>query len=64
VLPGLRALVTGGIDASAEAIAPWLQAGALAVGIGGALGSATRDGAGEVELRARALLEAAAATPG
>ena len=53
VLPGLRAMVTGGLTASAESIGPWLDAGALAVGLGGDLGRAA-DGAEEVERRARA----------
>jgi 2-dehydro-3-deoxyphosphogluconate aldolase/(4S)-4-hydroxy-2-oxoglutarate aldolase len=42
VLPGLRAVPTGGVD-PAEAGA-WLEAGAFAVGIGGALTSAWRHG--------------------
>lgn len=58
VMPGTELMVTGGIGASAEAIAPWLEAGALAIGLGSALGSAAKDGADEVERRCRALLDA------
>ena len=39
--------------------APWLDAGALAVGLGSNLGTAATDGAGEVERRCRAALAAA-----
>lgn len=63
VLPGLRALVTGGIPASREGIAPWLDAGALAVGVGSEIGTAARHGADEVERRARAVLDAVAEIP-
>lgn len=63
VIPGLRALVTGGIPASREGIAPWLDAGALAVGIGGELGTVAQHGAHEVERRARAALDAVAELP-
>ncbi|MCC6830283.1 MAG: bifunctional 4-hydroxy-2-oxoglutarate aldolase/2-dehydro-3-deoxy-phosphogluconate aldolase [Thermoleophilia bacterium] len=56
VLPGVPLLVTGGIGARAQDVAPWLEAGALAVGLGGALGTAAADGAGEVERRLRAAL--------
>jgi len=56
VMPGLKLVVTGGIPSTPEGIRPWLDAGALAVGVGGALGSVAADGAGEVERRCRALL--------
>ena len=56
VMPGLKLLVTGGIPATAEGIRPWLDAGAVAVGVGSALGSAGTDGEDEVERRARALV--------
>jgi 2-dehydro-3-deoxyphosphogluconate aldolase/(4S)-4-hydroxy-2-oxoglutarate aldolase len=64
VMPQLRAIVTGGLRARAEDIVPWLQAGALAVGLGGDLGTAGADGAEEVERRARAALAATAGTSG
>lgn len=57
VLPGLRVLVTGGLAATAEGIGPWLDAGALGVGLGSALGTAAGAGAAEVERRARAALQ-------
>lgn len=63
VMPGLRALVTGGIPASREGIAPWLDAGALAVGVGSELGTVAKHGADEVERRARAVLDAVADLP-
>lgn len=48
---------TGGISASADAIMPWLTAGAQAVGVGGDLLS-TRDGAAApLRVRVRALLD-------
>jgi 2-dehydro-3-deoxyphosphogluconate aldolase / (4S)-4-hydroxy-2-oxoglutarate aldolase len=48
---------TGGISASAQAIMPWLSAGAQAVGVGGDLLS-TRDGAATpLRLRVRTLLD-------
>jgi 2-dehydro-3-deoxyphosphogluconate aldolase / (4S)-4-hydroxy-2-oxoglutarate aldolase len=53
VMPDLRLMATGGIGPSAESIRPWLAAGALAVGLGGALGTAANDGEAEVQLRAR-----------
>lgn len=57
LLPGLRLLVTGGI--APEGVRPWLDAGALAVGLGGNLGTAASVGAAEVEARCRAALAAA-----
>jgi 2-dehydro-3-deoxyphosphogluconate aldolase/(4S)-4-hydroxy-2-oxoglutarate aldolase len=64
VMPQLRAIVTGGLRASAEDVVPWLEAGALAVGLGGDIGTAVADGAEEVERRAREALAAAAGTSG
>jgi 2-dehydro-3-deoxyphosphogluconate aldolase/(4S)-4-hydroxy-2-oxoglutarate aldolase len=61
VMPELRTVATGGIAPTAEAIGPWLAAGALAVGIGAALGRAEIDGVDEVERRARVALDAASA---
>jgi 2-dehydro-3-deoxyphosphogluconate aldolase/(4S)-4-hydroxy-2-oxoglutarate aldolase len=55
VLPELRMLVTGGVRG--EDIESWLAAGALAVGLGGQLGTVAEHGAAEVERRARALLD-------
>jgi 2-dehydro-3-deoxyphosphogluconate aldolase/(4S)-4-hydroxy-2-oxoglutarate aldolase len=63
VMPALRALVTGGVPASAEGIRPWLDAGALAVGIGSGLGTAASLGEDEVERRAGALLAGVAGAP-
>jgi Entner-Doudoroff aldolase len=57
LLPELRVLVTGGIEP--DGVAPWLAAGALAVGLGGSLGTAATVGADEVERRMRAALAAA-----
>jgi len=54
VLPGVRLLVTGGI--AADAIAGWLAAGALAVGLGGELGTVAALGEDEVRRRAAAAL--------
>lgn len=56
VMPGLKIVVTGGIAATREGIRPWLEAGALAVGVGSALGSAATEGVDEVERRCRELL--------
>ena len=56
--PSLRLLVTGGIAPTAAAIGPWLEAGAVMVGVGGALGTVSNAGAAEVERRARAALDA------
>ncbi|SMB84716.1 bifunctional 4-hydroxy-2-oxoglutarate aldolase/2-dehydro-3-deoxy-phosphogluconate aldolase [Deinococcus hopiensis] len=36
-LPGARLLVTGGVTPTEESVRTWLEAGALAVGLGGAL---------------------------
>ena len=58
LLPDLRLLVTGGIEP--DAVRPWLDAGALAVGLGSSLGTAATVGAAEVERRMRAALAAAA----
>jgi 2-dehydro-3-deoxyphosphogluconate aldolase/(4S)-4-hydroxy-2-oxoglutarate aldolase len=60
VMPTLRPLVTGGVAATVDAIRPWLEAGALAVGIGSDLGTVASVGEKELERRARAALEAAA----
>lgn len=60
LMPGLRAIVTGGL-AAGDAPA-WLEAGALAVGLGGELGSVGHDGAGRVAERAREALELVAAS--
>ena len=57
LLPDLRLLVTGGI--APDGVRPWLDAGALAVGLGSNLGTAATDGADEVERRCRAALAAA-----
>ncbi|HWL33043.1 MAG TPA: bifunctional 4-hydroxy-2-oxoglutarate aldolase/2-dehydro-3-deoxy-phosphogluconate aldolase [Gaiellaceae bacterium] len=57
LLPDLQLLVTGGI--AAEGVGPWLDAGALAVGLGTNLGTAGTVGAAEVERRCRAALAAA-----
>jgi 2-dehydro-3-deoxyphosphogluconate aldolase / (4S)-4-hydroxy-2-oxoglutarate aldolase len=54
VMPGLRAIPTGGIAARGHAIGAWLEAGALAVGVGSDLGTVAADGAAAVESRARA----------
>ncbi len=59
LLPSLRLLVTGGIEP--DGVRPWLDAGALAVGLGSTLGTAATVGAAEVERRCRAALAAAAA---
>jgi 2-dehydro-3-deoxyphosphogluconate aldolase/(4S)-4-hydroxy-2-oxoglutarate aldolase len=56
VLPGVELMATGGVRESE--IADWLGAGALAVGLGGPLGTVAVDGAPEVERRARAALAA------
>jgi 2-dehydro-3-deoxyphosphogluconate aldolase/(4S)-4-hydroxy-2-oxoglutarate aldolase len=57
LLPDLQLLVTGGIER--EGVAAWLEAGALAVGLGSNLGTAATVGAAEVESRCRAALAAA-----
>lgn len=58
LLPSLRLLVTGGIEP--DGVRPWLDAGALAVGLGSRLGTAATVGEAEVERRCRAALTAAA----
>ena len=58
LLPALKLLVTGGIEP--DGVRPWLDAGALAVGLGSKLGTAATVGADEVERRCRAALAAAA----
>lgn len=60
VMPQLRAFVSGGLAAEAGRIRPWLEAGALAVGLGSDLGTVASVGAEEVERRARLALAAAA----
>ena len=62
LFPELRAIVTGGIGTTKAEVSPWLVAGALAVGIGSALGSASADGDAEVERRARAAVTLANAS--
>jgi 2-dehydro-3-deoxyphosphogluconate aldolase / (4S)-4-hydroxy-2-oxoglutarate aldolase len=57
LLPDLKLLVTGGIGP--EEVGLWLEAGALAVGLGSSLGTAGTVGAEEVERRCRAALAAA-----
>jgi 2-dehydro-3-deoxyphosphogluconate aldolase / (4S)-4-hydroxy-2-oxoglutarate aldolase len=57
LLPDLRLVVTGGIEP--DGVRPWLDAGALAVGLGSNLGTAATVGAAEVERRCRAALAAA-----
>jgi 2-dehydro-3-deoxyphosphogluconate aldolase/(4S)-4-hydroxy-2-oxoglutarate aldolase len=56
VLPHVRVLASGGIGTRPEQLLPWLRAGALAVGVGGELGTAAAVGPDEVERRARAAL--------
>jgi 2-dehydro-3-deoxyphosphogluconate aldolase/(4S)-4-hydroxy-2-oxoglutarate aldolase len=53
VMPAVRLLVTGGIPADPAAVAEWLDAGACAVGLGGALAEA--GGPEAVRSRFRAL---------
>lgn len=55
VLGAVGLIASGGIPATAGAIVPWLEAGALAVAVGGALGTARTVGADEVERRCHAL---------
>ena len=57
LLPDLRLLVTGGIEP--DGVRSWLDAGALAVGLGSRLGTAATVGAAEVERRCRIALAAA-----
>ena len=54
LLPDLRLLVTGGIEP--DGVRPWLEAGALAIGLGSRLGTAATVGAAEVERRCRTAL--------
>jgi 2-dehydro-3-deoxyphosphogluconate aldolase/(4S)-4-hydroxy-2-oxoglutarate aldolase len=54
LLPDLRLLVTGGI--APDGVGEWLEAGALAVGLGSNLGTAATVGADEVERRCRTAL--------
>jgi 2-dehydro-3-deoxyphosphogluconate aldolase/(4S)-4-hydroxy-2-oxoglutarate aldolase len=56
VLPGLRVIVTGGIQVTYESLGPWLDAGVLAVGLGSDIGTAARTGPAAVERQARAAL--------
>jgi 2-dehydro-3-deoxyphosphogluconate aldolase/(4S)-4-hydroxy-2-oxoglutarate aldolase len=56
LLSEARVLVTGGIEP--DGVRPWLDAGALAVGLGGGLGTAAMVGAAEVERRCRTALAA------
>lgn len=57
VLPDAKFVVSGGIGAEPSSVLPWLDAGAIAVGLGGGLGTAANDGPGEVERRCRNVLE-------
>ena len=59
VMPGVRILVTGGLRATPDSVQPWLDVGALAVGIGSDLGSVAVHGTDEVERRAALALNAA-----
>lgn len=56
VLGPVGVIATGGIPATAAAIRPWLEAGALAVAVGSGLGTAGSVGADEVERRCGALV--------
>jgi 2-dehydro-3-deoxyphosphogluconate aldolase/(4S)-4-hydroxy-2-oxoglutarate aldolase len=56
VLPDLRAVATGGLRATPESGGAWLDAGALAIGLGGELGTVARDGVETVMQRAREAL--------
>jgi 2-dehydro-3-deoxyphosphogluconate aldolase/(4S)-4-hydroxy-2-oxoglutarate aldolase len=60
LFPGLRVIATGGLGADAASLRPWFDGGALAVGLGGDLGTVAAVGAEEVERRCRAALAAAA----
>lgn len=59
LVPGLRAVATGGVQPTAADLGEWLRAGALAVGLGSALGTAERDGPDEVARRCRSALQVA-----
>jgi 2-dehydro-3-deoxyphosphogluconate aldolase/(4S)-4-hydroxy-2-oxoglutarate aldolase len=63
VMPGLRLLATGGIAPCGDALRPWLAAGAIAVGIGGGLGTVSQVGDDQVQRRARDALAAAGVKP-
>jgi 2-dehydro-3-deoxyphosphogluconate aldolase / (4S)-4-hydroxy-2-oxoglutarate aldolase len=56
VMPEVELIVTGGIPV--DGVRPWLDAGAIAVGLGGALGTAAGVGEAEVERRCRAAIRA------
>lgn len=56
VMPDLRAIATGGIALADGSIGEWLTNGALAVGLGSDLGSASGEGAAAVTARAREAL--------
>lgn len=58
VFPDGRFVVTGGIGAEAASVRPWLEAGAMAVGLGSGLGTASEHGADEVARRCRGVLGA------
>lgn len=53
VMPGVELLVTGGLLPQADAVRAWVDAGACAVGLGGALGTVATVGEEEVMRRAR-----------
>jgi 2-dehydro-3-deoxyphosphogluconate aldolase/(4S)-4-hydroxy-2-oxoglutarate aldolase len=59
VLPHLRAMVSGGV--AAREARQWLDAGAIAVGVGSEIGTVATLGTQEVTRRARIALEAASA---
>lgn len=59
LFPGVPMIATGGLAATAESVGPWLEAGALAVGVGSDVGTAASVGADEVTRRCRALLSVA-----
>lgn len=56
VLGPVPIMVTGGVQPSVIDIRRWLDAGAVSVGVGSALGSVARDGHEAVETRAAALM--------
>ena len=58
VLPDVPLVATGGLRIADGSARAWLDAGALAVGLGGDLGTVARDGADAVRARARAALDA------
>jgi 2-dehydro-3-deoxyphosphogluconate aldolase / (4S)-4-hydroxy-2-oxoglutarate aldolase len=60
VLPDVAFLATGGLRIADGTARAWLDAGALAVGLGADFGTAARDGAAGVTARARAVLDATA----